>query len=139
MDEKEGNRGVSGREQYGRPACRWHMYHTLIVWVLAPIAGLIVKGGGLGLSGIREVLVIILLAISFSALLTGIGSMWAFYGDAQSLKEANAYYQPVWPLWIIGSVIISTALTAPLYLILRRVRMGSADYSQTHLAKVFER
>ena len=115
------------------------MYHTLIVWVLAPIAGLIVKVGGLGLSGIREVLVIILLAISLSALLTGIGAMWAFYGDAQSLKEANAYYQPVWPLWIIGSIIISTALTAPLYLILRRVRMGSADYSQTHLAKVFER
>ncbi|MFB6223327.1 MAG: hypothetical protein ABEH86_06610 [Haloarcula sp.] len=142
MDQGKGQSdGVSEREQRGRkkPAYRWHMYHTLIVWVLGPIAGLIIDLGGLRLPGLREVLVIFLLAISFLALLTGIGAMWAFFGDAQLLKEANAYYQPVWPLWIIASVVISVPLTAPLYLILRRVRMGPADYSQTPLASVFER
>ncbi|GGK59162.1 MULTISPECIES: hypothetical protein [Haloarcula] len=138
--EKYDNESMSPHEQRGRkkPAYRWHMYHTLIVWVVAPVAGLIVKLGGLKLPVLREATIIFLLTVSFAALLTAIGSIKAFYDDAQSLKGANAYYQPLWPLWVIGSVIISTVFTAPLYLILRRVRMGPADYSQTYLTKVFE-
>jgi len=63
-----------------------------------------------------------------------IGSLIGYYEDAAHLREAEAEYQPIWVLWVLGHLLVGP-FVAPLYLLRRRLKVGN-DYSDTLIGRL---
>lgn len=115
------------------------MYHTLSVWgggLAVFIIALLVDAIGLGDTG-TQILVILYLPIALMILASGFASLFGYHSDAKYLKETESSFTPIWPLWVLGHLIIGAPFVAPLYLIRRSLAVGGNDYSGTNLERVF--
>lgn len=121
----------AGRDATDKPPVRWIAYHTILFWIIGPLA-LVIFFGGLSIGIPQNILNFALMfPIIILGAITGISSLFSYYEDSKRLKEDDDddSWTPFWPIWILASILIGSPIIAPLYLLTRRLSVGPADYS----------
>lgn len=58
------------------------------------------------------------------AIVAGLGSFAAYHADAKRLGERGSDWRPTWWAWIVGQLLLTPIVVAPLYVARRYQRVG---------------
>jgi hypothetical protein len=110
-------------------ARRWYVYATFpLVFVMFLLSGIVsfvpgvsaVLGSNL-FSGALTVIGVPVAVVFFGSIFWAIPG---YYWDAKALRAANAEWEPLWWLWLIGHLTISPVVAIPVYWLRRTQKTG---------------
>lgn len=100
---------------------QWHLLWTLYLPIMLPLLGVFAVLDSAGL-GTAAALLIAVPAVAF--FVGAVLSLYGYYKEAQQLDERGSDWVPTWPLYVVGHLILSPIVVAPIYLLQRWRHIG---------------